>query len=72
MIQGSGPHQGYVITSQNGNVAVRQYSGKLTTVLGPDNQPATSFKGTWSSVKGPAGHGSYQGRITGPDTYTVE
>ena len=72
MIQGSGPHQGYAIISQNGNVAVRQWSGKLTTVLGPNNQPATSFKGTWSSVKGPAGHGSYQGRITGPDTYTVE
>ena len=72
MTQGSGPHQGYVVMSLNGNVTVNQWSGKLTTVLGPDQQPATSFKGTWTSVKGPAGHGTYEGRITGPDTYTVE
>jgi hypothetical protein len=50
----------------------RCWSGKLTTVLGPDHQPATSFKGTWTSVKGPTGHGTYEGRITGPDTYTVQ
>lgn len=72
MTQGSGPHHGYVVMSQNGNVTVNHWSGRLTTVLGPDNQPATSFKGTWTSVKGPAGHGTYEGRITGPDTYTVE
>ncbi|MEO7987091.1 MAG: hypothetical protein ABI766_11195 [Gemmatimonadales bacterium] len=72
MTQGSGPHQGYAIVSLNGSTSVRQWNGKLTTVLGPDHQPATSFKGTWTSVKGPAGHGTYEGRITGPDTYTVE
>ena len=72
MIQGSGSHQGYAVMSLNGNVTVNQWSGKLTTVLGQDHQPATSFKGTWTSVKGPAGHGTYEGRITGPDSYTVE
>lgn len=72
MTQGSGPHQGYAVMALNGDVAVNQWSGRLTTVLGPDRQPATSFKGTWTSVKGPAGHGTYEGRITGPDTYTVE
>lgn len=72
MTQGTGPHQGYAVTSLSGNVRVTRWSGKLTTVLGPDHQPATSFKGTWTSTKGPAGHGTYEGRITGPDTYTVE
>ena len=72
MIQGSGPHHGYAVMTLNGDVVVNQWTGKLTTVLGPDHQPTTSFKGTWTSMKGPAGHGTYEGRITGPDTYTVE
>jgi hypothetical protein len=72
MTKGSGPHQGYAVMTLNGNVTVNQWSGTLTTVLGQDHQPATSFKGTWTSVKGPAGHGTYEGRITGPDSYTVE
>jgi hypothetical protein len=71
MTQGSGPHQGYAVMTLNGNVRVNRWSGKLTTVLGPDHQPVTSFKGTWTSVKGPAGQGTYEGGITGPDTYTV-
>jgi hypothetical protein len=71
MTQGSGPHEGYAVMTLNGNVTVNRWSGKLTTVLGPDHQPATSFKGTWTSVKGPTGQGTYEGRITGPDTYTV-
>jgi hypothetical protein len=72
MTQGSGLHQGYAVVTLDGKVRVSHWSGKLTTVLGPDHQPATSFKGTWTSVKGPAGHGTYEGRITGPDSYTVE
>lgn len=72
MVQGNGPHQGYVSMSLNGDLAINQFSGKLSSVLGPDKQPVTSFKGTWTSVKGHQGHGTYEGRITGPDTYTVE
>ena len=71
MTQGSGPHQGYAVMTLDGKVTVNRWSGTLTTVIGADHQPATSFKGTWSSVKGPAGHGTYEGRITGSDTYTV-
>jgi hypothetical protein len=70
--QGNGVHQGYVVASANGAVRVTRWTGKLTTIVGPDRQPATSFKGTWISVKGPAGRGTYEGRITGADTYTVE
>jgi hypothetical protein len=70
--QGSGLHQGYAVVSSKDGLRVSQWSGKLTTVMGPDNQPTTSFKGTWTSVKGPAGRGTYEGRITGPDSYTVQ
>ena len=72
MVQGSGPHQGYVTMSLNGDVAINQFSGTLSTVPGPDKQPLTSFKGSWTSVKGHQGHGTYEGRMTGPDTFTVE
>jgi hypothetical protein len=71
MIQGSGPHHGYAVMTLDGNITVNRWSGQLTTVLGPDHQPATSFKGTWTSVKGAPGKGTYEGRITGADTYTV-
>ena len=71
MIQGSGPHHGYAVMTLDGNLTVNRWSGQLTTVLGPDHQPATSFKGTWTSVKGPAGQGTYEGRMTGADSYTV-
>ncbi len=71
MVQGNGAHQGYVTLSLNGDLSIMQFSGRLSTVLGSDKQPATSFKGTWTSVKGHQGHGTYEGRITGPDTYTV-
>jgi hypothetical protein len=71
MTQGNGPHQGYAVRTLGGNVTVNHWTGKLTTVLGPDHQPVTSFKGTWTSVRGPAGSGTYEGRITGPDTYMV-
>ena len=72
MIQGNGPHQGYATISLNGELTINRWSGMLSTVLGPDKKPVTSFKGTWTSVKGDKGHGTYKGRITGPETYTVE
>src|SRR5829696_3605452 len=65
MVQGNGPHQGYVVATQNGSVRISRWSGTLKTVMGSDQKPATSFKGTWSSVSGPKGHGTYKGQITG-------
>ncbi len=72
LVQGNGPHQGYVTVSHNGAIQVSKWAGKVTTVLGSDKQPVTTFKGTWTNVKGPTGHGVYKGRITGPKTYTVD
>ena len=72
LLQGNGPHQGYATFSGQGEETVCKWSGKVTTVLAADKKPVTSFEGTWTRVKGPSGHGTYKGRLTGPDSYTVD
>jgi hypothetical protein len=78
LTQGNGPHQGYVIFSSGGDRTVNKWNGTVTTVLGPDKQPATSFEGTWTKVNGAGrydqigGRGTYRGRMTSPQSYVVE
>lgn len=72
LVQGNGSQQGYVTKSQNGEVVIAKYSGMIKTVLGPDHQPVTTFAGTWTSVKGEEGHGTYKGQMTGQTSYTVD
>jgi hypothetical protein len=78
LTQGNGPHQGYVIFSSGGDRTVNKWQGKISTVLGPDKQPLTTFQGTWTKLKGTGryagvnGRGTYRGRMTGQNTYTVE
>lgn len=72
LVQGNGTHQGYVTMSLNGEVNVTRWSGKVTTTLGSDQKPVTTFQGTWTKVKGASGHGTYSGRITGPTSYVVD
>lgn len=72
LTRGSGRHQGYVTFSLNGEQDVNMWSGQVTTTLTRDQKPVTTFAGTWSKAKGPSGHGTYNGRLTGPDSFTVE
>jgi hypothetical protein len=72
LVQGNGSHQGYITFSQNGEEHVSKWSGKVTTVLGPDKKPRTTFEGTWTKVKGPPGSGTYRGQMTAPNAYSVE
>jgi hypothetical protein len=78
LTQGNGPHQGYVILSSGADRAVNKWNGKVTTVLGADKQPATTFEGTWTKVNGTGryegvrGQGTYRGRMTGQQTYLVD
>lgn len=72
LVQGNGTHQGYLTMSLNGEVVTIQWTGKVNTTQDADHHPVTSFSGTWVQVRGPGGHGTYAGRITGPDTYSVE
>ncbi len=78
LTHGNGPHQGYVIYSSGRDSAVNKWSGKITTVLGTDKQPVTTFEGTWNKLNGTGryagvtGEGMYRGRMTGQNTYLVE
>lgn len=71
-MRGTGTHQGYVTFIQGGDQHVAKWSGKVSTVLDADQAPVTTFEGKWIKVKGPNGQGTYQGRLTGADTYMVE
>jgi hypothetical protein len=77
LAQGSGVHQGYY-TMQDGNDAVTaKWQGTVTTVLGPDQQPRTSFGGTWEYTQGTGrysgiqGSGTYEGEFLAEDRYLV-
>jgi hypothetical protein len=72
LVQGNGPHQGYITFRSPNGVRVSKWQGKVTTVLGPDKQPMTSFEGTYNDISGGTGSGTYKGRMTGADAYTVD
>jgi hypothetical protein len=78
LTQGNGAHQGYTTEIQGADTSVARYQGKVTTTIGPDGKPTTSFAGTWSKLRGTGryadvtGSGSYKGGLTSPTEYTVD
>jgi hypothetical protein len=77
LTQGNGSHQGYYTMTKNGSSATAKWQGTVRTVLGEDQQPRTSFSGTWEYVQGTGeyagirGKGTYEGRFLAQDRYTV-
>jgi len=77
LIQGNGPHQGYITFSKNGETTVTKWNGKVTTVM-RENVPMTSFEGSWTlatgtgQYQGVTGSGTYQGRMISPTEFTVD
>ncbi len=65
--QGNGIHRGYVIFNKNGDMKLAKFDGKITTVMSADNQPLTSFAGTYTDVHGT---GAYASRIGLTGKYT--
>ena len=65
LVQGNGPHQGYITFAQGADTVISQWNGKVSTTLAPDKSPRTSFEGSWTKVKGT---GRYS-EITGKGTY---
>jgi hypothetical protein len=78
LIQGNGPHSGYVTMSKDGQETVTKWSGKVTTVLNKDGTPSTTFKGNWEKVSGTGkfqatkGSGDYSGYFTSQKDYVVD
>jgi hypothetical protein len=78
LLQEDGTSQGYVVLSQGADTLFVAISGKVTTTLSAEGSPSTSFAGTWAYTKGTSPHlgfngtGTYQGRFTSQDEFTVD
>lgn len=79
LVQGNGPHQGYITFSKDGETARSRWSGKVKTVLAADGKtPVTTFEGTWTKLsgtgtyEGASGTGRYRGRMLSPTDYTLD
>jgi hypothetical protein len=77
LMQGNGTHQGYYTMRNGGDAVTAKWHGAVTTVLGPNQQPHTSFKGTWEYIQGTGryrgieGSGLYEGEFLTQDRYLV-
>ena len=78
VIKGNGDHQGYIILAKNSDTTFAKYNGHVSTTMSPDNIPITSFEGTFSYIGGKGkfagitGTGTYSGKFTSKNEYTVE
>ncbi len=78
LVGGSGPHQGYIKFTKNGDSAFAKWEGKVTTTLSAEGAPATTFEGTNTWIKGTGkfeniqGNGTYKGKFTSKTENTVE
>jgi hypothetical protein len=78
LTQGNGTHQGYITFIKNGETSVSRWSGRVHTSLGQDQQPVTTFEGSWSKTggtgayEGGGGAGRYKGHAVSPTEYVVE
>lgn len=66
LVDGNGPHHGYITMSKGGDRVVFKWSGAVTTVAASDRVPETTAKGTWTVLRG---MGKYDG-ASGGGTYT--
>jgi len=78
LVQGNGTHQGYVTFSRDGQSTISSWSGKVTTVLGPDQRLATTIEGTWTTIGGTGryagakGRGTYRGHMLSEKEVSVD
>ena len=76
LTQGTGTHQGYYTMGKGADTLTAKWGGKVTTTMA-DNQPSTSFNGTWEYVYGSGqyagvkGRGTYKGQFLAKDKYSV-
>lgn len=77
LTQGNGTHQGYVTFAKDGEKSLNRWNGRITTTLSAQNQPVTSFEGTWTKISGTgryegvSGNGRYKGRMLSPTDFAV-
>jgi hypothetical protein len=70
LVNGTGPHHGWVTMMQGADRVVFEWKGQVTTVVAADKTPRSTFAGTWKILQasgshaGIGGHGTYTGRFT--------
>jgi hypothetical protein len=78
LVQGNGTDRGYARFTMDGDMVIAKYEGKVTTVMDADDNPTTSFEGTWAYTKGTGkfknitGEGTYSGKMTSKRGFSVE
>lgn len=78
LAQGNGSHQGYVTLWHGADSTVVKFNGKVTTTMSPDGSPRTTFRGSWTEVRGTGqyvgiqGGGTYKGAFSSPTDFTVD
>lgn len=78
LVQGNGPHQGYIKFIKDGDGTYAKWQGMVTTTMSPEGTPMISFEGTFSYTYGMGqyehiqGSGTYKGHYTSETSYMVE
>jgi hypothetical protein len=52
LTMGTGTHQGYIVMAKGADSSFTRWSGKVTTRLGADKSPVTTFEGSWTKLRG--------------------
>ena len=79
LIQGNGVNQGlHAIFTKGGDTTYNKWSGKVSTTLNSEKKPVTTLSGTWTKSGGTGqyasitGSGTFSGRMTSENSYTVD
>ena len=78
LVQGSGPHQGYLKLVKGDDVVFCKWKGLVTTTVPQEGAPIIAFEGNFSYIKGAGqfesiqGSGTYQGMFTSKTEYSVK
>jgi hypothetical protein len=77
LVQGNGPHSGYIMLAKGSDTTVSQWQGNVITTPGANGPPSTRFEGKWTMMRGTGkyagitGSGTYEGQILSQSAYTV-
>jgi hypothetical protein len=72
LVNGNGPHQGYVTLTKGPDGATASWKGNVTTVMSKEGKPTITFKGTFTWIKGMGQYANIQGTGTYSGHFTSE
>jgi hypothetical protein len=78
LVNGSGTNRGYMTFAKGADSTFTRWEGLVSTRLGPDNRPRTTFEGSWAKIGGTGafagitGGGDFKGSFTSQTDYVIE